>query len=175
MERPTLSERLRAMAAKSKSKSDAGDPNSRTICRNRRARHDFEIVDEIECGIVLTGSEVKSIRNNKVSIDEAFARVEKGEVWLFNADIAEYPQATYLNHERRRPRKLLLRRREIRKFAESAGHDGMTLIPLSLYFSKGIVKVELAAAKGRKSHDKRENIKTKEADRAMRSAVRRRT
>lgn len=158
------------MAGKKNKQSE--DPNSRTVCRNRRARHDYEIVEELECGISLMGSEVKSIRNSKISIDEAFARVENGEVWLFNADIAEYPQATYLNHERRRPRKLLMHRREIRKFAEAAGHDGMTLVPLAVYFSKGIIKVQLAAAKGRKTHDKREKLKAKDADRAMRAAIR---
>lgn len=161
------------MAGKKKQSED--DPNSRTVCRNRKARHDYDILDEIECGIVLTGSEVKSIRNNKMSIDEAFARVENGEVWLFNSDIAEYPQATYLNHERRRPRKLLLHRREVRKFAESAGHEGLTLVPLAVYFSRGRVKVQLAVAKGRKLHDKRERIKQKDADKSMRDALRRRS
>lgn len=161
------------MAGKKKQPDD--DPNSRTVCRNRKARHDYDILDEIECGIVLTGSEVKSIRNNKMSIDEAFARVENGEVWLFNSDIAEYPQATYLNHERRRPRKLLLHRREVRKFAESAEHEGMTLVPLAVYFSRGRVKVQLAVAKGRKHHDKRERIKQRDADKSMRDALRRRS
>jgi SsrA-binding protein len=160
------------MAAKKKTLSD--DPKSRTVCKNRRAYHNFDIIDEIECGIVLTGSEVKSIRDNKISIEDAYARVEKGEVWLHNADVVEYPQATYLNHDRRRPRKLLLSRKEIRKFAESAEQDGMTLIPLSVYFSRGLIKVQLAMAKGRKMHDKRERIKKNEADRSIRDAVRRR-
>lgn len=153
-------------------KSAPHDPNSRVVCQNRRARHDYDIVDEIECGIILVGSEVKSIRDNKISIEEAFARVEHGEVWLHNADIAEYPQATYLNHERRRSRKLLLNKREIRKFAESAGHDGLTLVPLSVYFVKGRVKVSLAMAKGRKLHDKRDRLKKADAERSMREAVR---
>ena len=159
---------------KSKQKNGASDPNSRTVCRNRRARHDFEILDELQCGIALTGSEVKSIRDNKISIDEAYARVENGEVWLYNSDIAEYPQATYLNHERRRPRKLLLKKREIRKFAEAAGHSGMTLIPLSVYFSRGIIKVKLAAAKGRQRHDKRDRIKGDADKRMIKDALRKR-
>lgn len=157
-----------------KKKSATEDPNSRTICRNRRVRHDYEIVDELECGIALMGSEVKSIRNNKITIDEAYARIQKGELWLLNCDIAEYPQATYLNHERRRERKLLLKKRELRKFAESAGHDGMTLIPLSVYFRRGIIKVLIAAAKGRKIYDNREKKKKDQDRRAMQDAVRKR-
>jgi SsrA-binding protein len=158
------------MAAQKK-KTD--DELSRVICRNRRARHDYEILEEIECGIVLTGSEVKSIRNNKMSIDEAYARMEHGEVWLHNCDIAEYPQATYLNHQRRRSRKLLMSRREIRKFIEAAEHSGMTLIPLDAHFSRGLVKVQLAIAKGRKVHDKRQRLKEQEAGKTIRAALRR--
>lgn len=159
---------------KSKAKKTAEDPNFRTITRNRRARHEYEILEELECGIVLTGSEVKSIRNNKVSIEEAYARVQDGEVWLFNSDVAVYPQANVMNHEPRRFRKLLLSKREIRKFAETGSQTGLTLIPLSLYFSRGIVKVKLAIARGRKHHDKREKLK-RDADRnAMREAMKRR-
>lgn len=157
-----------------KKKSAPEDPNSRTICRNRRARHDFEIVEELECGIALMGSEVKSIRNNKITIDEAYARIQKDELWLLNCDIAEYPQATYLNHERRRERKLLIKKREFRKFAESAGHDGMTLIPLAVYFRRGLVKVLIASAKGRKIYDNREKKKKDQDRRAMQDAVRKR-
>lgn len=161
------------MAGKKKSKNE--DESSRVVCRNRRALHDFEIQDELECGIVLTGSEVKSIRANKVSIEEAYARIDRGEVWLYNADISEYAQASYLNHDRRRPRKLLMNKRQIRKFAETAAHDGMALIPLSVYFSRGMVKVKLGVGKGRKVHDKRQRIKSREAGRAIRDAVRHRT
>jgi SsrA-binding protein len=158
------------MAAKKKTSGE--DSKSRIVCKNRRAYHNFDIVDEIECGIVLTGSEVKSIRDNKISIEEAYARIDRGEVWLHSADVVEYPQATYLNHDRRRPRKLLLSRAQIRKFAETAEREGMTLIPLSVYFSRGLIKVQLAVAKGRKLHDKRERIKKHEADRSIRDAVR---
>lgn len=157
-----------------KKKVTSEDPNSRTVCRNRRARHDYEIVDEIECGIVLMGSEVKSIRNNKITIDEAYARIQNDEFWLLNCDIAEYPQATYLNHERRRERKLLLKKRELRKFAESAGHDGMTLIPLSVYFQRGIVKVKIAAAKGRKLYDHRQRDKKDQSRRVIQDAMNKR-
>ncbi|HVJ68389.1 MAG TPA: SsrA-binding protein SmpB [Caulifigura sp.] len=161
------------MSAKSgKSKPDKDE--KKFVCRNRRALHDFDILQQLDCGIVLMGSEVKSIRAGKITIDESFARVEKGEVWLLNADIAEYPQASYLNHERKRPRKLLMKRREILKFAEAAGQKGLTLIPLSVQFDRGFVKVTLAVGKGRQLHDKREKLKKDSASREMREAVRKR-
>lgn len=105
-----------------KKNNDKDDPNSKSICRNRKAFHDYEILDQLECGIELRGSEVKSIRNGKMSIDEAFARIRDNELWLMGSDIPIYPQATYMNHEPKRPRKLLLRKRELHKFAEEAGH-----------------------------------------------------
>lgn len=157
-----------------KKKQQPADPNSRVVCQNRRARHDYDVIDELECGMVLTGSEVKSIRDNKISIEESFARVEDGEVWLHNADIAEYPQATYLNHERRRSRKLLLSRHEIRKFAENATHDGMTLVPLDVHFTNGRIKLQLAVAKGRKQHDKRDALKKRDAEKSIRDALKHR-
>ncbi|MBX3443990.1 MAG: SsrA-binding protein SmpB [Planctomyces sp.] len=161
------------MAAKG-DKSNDKPAAPRFVARNRRALHEFEILQTMDCGLVLMGSEVKSIRAGKITIDEAFARVEDGEVWLLNADIAEYPQASYLNHERKRPRKLLLKRREIQKFAEAAKQQGLTLIPLSVQFVRGMVKATIAVAKGRKLHDKREHLKKKTASREMRDAVRRR-
>lgn len=157
------------MARKKKPK-DQQDPNSRTVCRNRKASHEFDIMEQIECGIVLTGSEVKSIRNNKVSINEAYARVEDGEVWLINCDIAEYPQATVMNHEPRRRRKLLLHKREVEKFAHAAQQNGLTLVPLSVYFTRGIAKVKLAVARGRKTHDKRDKIRKQTDSAEMRRA-----
>ncbi len=147
------------------------DPNSRTVCRNRKARHRFDILEELSCGIALKGSEVKSIRNSKISIDEAYARLRDGELWLIGADIAEYPQATVMNHEPRRPRKLLLRKSELRKFAESADQQGLTLVPMSVYFSRGLVKVKVAIARGRKLHDKREKLKQKSDRREMQQAT----
>ena len=153
-----------------KKKPASHDPNARTVCRNRKARHRYEILDELECGVVLRGSEVKSIRNNKISIDEAYAKVRGGEVWLLGCDIAEYPQATVMNHEPRRPRKLLLRKTQIRKFAESAGHEGLTLVPLAVFFTRGIVKVTLGVARGRKLHDKREKLKQQSDKQEMRRA-----
>jgi SsrA-binding protein len=164
----------KSSSSKSNGKKATADSASRVVARNRRARHDYEIIDELDCGIMLIGSEVKSIRDNKITIDEAFARVEGGEVFLYNVDIAEFPQASYLNHERKRTRKLLLRKREIAKFAETAQQQGMTLIPLEIFFSRGIVKVKLAVAKGRKVHDKRDRIKSESDRREMRDAVKKR-
>ncbi len=146
-----------------KQPSKSNDPNSKVIARNRRARHDYDILDELECGIVLRGSEVKSLRDGKVSLEEAYAKISDGELWLLGCDIAEYPQANLMNHEPRRERKLLLHRRELKKFAAAAEQRGQTLIPLAMYFSDGRVKVEIAVAKGRQLHDKREKLK-KDAD-----------
>ena len=143
--------------AKSQKKED--DPKSHTICTNRRARFEYEILDTAECGVVLMGSEVKSLRAGKVVLEEAFAKMQGGELWLINCDIATYPQASILNHEPRRERKLLMRRRELTKFAEQAGHKGLTLIPLSLYFTRGIVKVKIAIGRGKKLYDKRDQLK----------------
>lgn len=146
-----------------KTPSKSNDPNSKVIARNRRARHDYDIFDELECGIVLRGSEVKSLRDGKVSLEEAYAKISDGELWLLGCDIAEYPQANLMNHEPRRERKLLLHRRELKKFAAAAEQRGQTLIPLAMYFSEGRVKVEIAVGKGRQLHDKREKLK-KDAD-----------
>jgi len=147
------------------------NPNDKTICTNRRARHQYEILDQIECGIVLKGSEVKSLRDGHVSLDEAFARVREGELWLVGCDIAVYPQASILNHEPKRMRKLLLHRRELAKFAEQAGHKGLTLVPLSMYFLRGKVKVQIAVGRGKKLHDKRETLKKNEAKREIQRAM----
>lgn len=160
------------MAAQKKKKSGSSeDPNSRIVCRNRKAHHQYEVIDDVDCGIQLLGSEVKSVRDNKISIEEAYARVLNGEVWLMNADIAEYPQATMYNHERRRKRKLLLHRREIHKFAEAGEHNGLTLVPLSVFIARGFIKVKLGLCRGRKLHDKRENLKKQTHVREMQAAM----
>ena len=165
--------RLETVAkSKKASQSGGGDGGDRVICRNRRARHEYDVLETLDCGIVLQGSEVKSLRDSRVSLDEAYARVERSEVWLYNADIAEYPQANVMNHEPRRKRKLLLKRREIRKFAEDATHDGRTLVPLELFFRRGIAKVKLAVVKGRRQHDKRERLKQAAAGKEIREALR---
>src|SRR5687767_5592532 len=140
-------------------------PEQRVVAENRKARHRFEILETLECGVQLTGSEVKSLRDGKLSLDEAYARVKEGEVWLVGADIAEYPQATLWNHVPKRPRKLLLRREEREKFAGLAHEKGLTLVPLKVYFnSRGLAKVLLGLCKGKKLHDKRETLK--KADRS---------
>jgi len=156
-----------------KKKARVTTDNERRITENRKARHKYEVIDTLECGIALAGSEVKSLRDGKVSLDEAHARVQKGEVWLVGCDIAEYSHASNMNHQPKRRRKLLLHRREIEKFADKAFETGTTLIPLKLYFKGGKVKVLLGICRGRKLHDKREKMKNdsirRDLSRAMRS------
>jgi SsrA-binding protein len=151
---------------------DREHDNERLIAQNRRARHEYEIVDTLECGIVLHGSEVKSMRTGKVSLDEAYGRVKDGEVYLVGCDIPEYKQASHFNHQPKRWRKLLLHRREIKKFAGRAYEKGLTLVPLKLYFKKGNAKLLMGLGRGRKLHDKREALKKssmqRDIDRAMR-------
>lgn len=146
---------------------------SRIVCRNRKAKHDYELLEQLECGIALRGSEVKSIRNNKIAIEEAYVRVENGEVWLIGADIAEYPQATYLNHDPKRQRKLLLRRRELDKFARASEQKGLTLVPVDIHLTRGFVKVTVAIARGQKEYDKRDKIKKQADQQEIRQAIRR--
>ena len=137
----------------------------KTVADNRRARFDYEIVETIQAGIVLTGTEVKSLRDNKVTIGEAYASVEDGELWLINSHVPEFLQANRFNHEPRRRRKLLVKRREIDRMLRSIAREGMTLVPLKLYFEKGRAKIDLAIAKGRKAHDKRHAIKERDWNR----------
>jgi SsrA-binding protein len=163
------------MAAKRDKQSGNGEAQRRSIAENRKARHRFEVLDTLECGVALVGSEVKSLRNGKLSLDEAYARVRGGEVWLVGADIAEYTQASVWNHEPKRPRKLLLHRRELEKFAAQAHEKGLTLVPLKMYFNdRGVAKVLLGLCRGRKMHDKREALKRADARRQIERAVRRR-
>lgn len=157
-----------------KSASDGQADNERLVAQNRKARHNYDVLDTLECGIVLVGSEVKSLREGKVSLDESYARVREGEVWLVGCDIPEYVEANRFNHKPRRPRKLLLHRREIRRFASQAYQKGLTLIPLKLYFKRGRAKLLLGVCRGRQKHDKREAMKKAEARREMQRAVRRR-
>jgi SsrA-binding protein len=161
------------MAAKQSKQDQDGD--ILPICRNKRAFHEFEVFDTIECGLVLTGTEVKSLRDGAGSLDDAYAKIDHGEVWLINSDIPEYSMAHRYNHKPKRPRKLLLHRREIDKFAGKASQQGYTLVPLKMYFKKGRAKVELAVARGKKLHDKRQDQKKAEAQREMRQAMRRKS
>jgi SsrA-binding protein len=153
-------------------KAGAEKPAERVVAENRKARHDYEILDTLECGIALVGSEVKSLRGGRMSLDEAYGRVEGGEVWLLGCDIPEYDKANQLNHAPKRPRKLLLHRREIAKFAGHAFEKGLTLVPLRMYFKDGRVKVLLGVGRGRKTHDKREHLKARTARREIESALR---
>jgi SsrA-binding protein len=141
------------------------------ICRNRRASHEYEVLDRLECGLVLTGTEVKSLREGSTSIEEAYAKIDGAEVWLIGSDIPEYAMGNKMNHKPKRPRKLLLHRREIGRFAGKASQRGYTLVPLRLYFKNGRAKVELAVCRGKQQHDKRESVKKKDADREIRRAL----
>ncbi|OHB81743.1 MAG: SsrA-binding protein [Planctomycetes bacterium RBG_16_64_10] len=152
---------------------DGAHENERLIGQNRKARHDYQVLDTLECGVVLVGSEVKSLRCGKLSLDEAYGRVRDGEVWLIGSDIQEYSFAHRQNHDPRRPPKLLLHRREIRKFAHRAHEHGLTLIPLRMYFKQGRAKVLLGLCRGRKNYDKREAMKQAAARRDIHRALRR--
>ena len=154
--------------AGSKKKIGSADDGIEVICRNRRARHDYHVFDTLECGIVLTGTEVKSLREGQSSLEDAYAKIEDGEVWLIGSDIPEYSMAHRLNHKPKRPRKLLLHKREIDKFAGKASQKGFTLIPLQMHFKDGRAKVEIGVARGKKHFDKREAQKKAEATREIR-------
>ena len=156
-----------------KTKADAVDKNERVICDNRKARHNYTVLDSLECGIMLLGSEVKSLRSGQTSLDEAYGRVEGNEVWLHAANIPEYTYSNDLNHQPKRKRKLLLHRREIRKFAGMAYEKGLTLVPLKMYFKQGRAKVLLGICRGKQKQDKRESIKQRESKRDMQRALRR--
>jgi SsrA-binding protein len=163
------------MTSKKKKNTKQPSDGSRTITENRKARHKFEVMDTLECGVALVGSEVKSLRNGKISLDEAYGRVRNGEVWLVGCDIPEYAQATAWNHDPKRPRKLLLHRREIQKFANLAHEKGLTLVPLRFYFNaRGVAKVQLGLCRGRKLHDKRDKLRKEDQRREMDRAMRRR-
>lgn len=162
--------------AKRKKKTDKS-PKSRyrVLAENRKARHKFEVVETLECGLVLAGSEVKSLRAGKMSLDESYGRVRDGEVWLIGCDIPEYAQATVWNHDPKRPRKLLLQKKQIKKFANQAHEKGLTLVPLKVYFNeRGIAKVQMGLCRGRKLHDKREALKKADVKRDLDRAMRRR-
>ena len=152
----------------------AGAPERKVIARNRRARHDYAIEDVVEAGLVLTGTEVKSLRAGRASLTDGFAQISDGEMWLHGVHIPEYAQGTWTNHEPRRPRKLLLHRKEIDKLASEIAERGFTLVPLSLYFTGGRAKVELARARGKRTYDKRQDLAQRDAAREVERAHRRR-
>jgi SsrA-binding protein len=148
--------------------------NERVVSENRKARHRFDVISTLECGMVLVGSEVKSLRSGKLSLEEAYGRVRDGEVWLIGCDIPQYVEASYMNHNPKRPRKLLMHAREIAKFANLAKEKGLTLVPLKVYFKEGRAKVLLGLCRGRKLHDKRQALKKAENQRHLAQVIRKR-
>jgi SsrA-binding protein len=147
--------------------------DSGVITVNRRAYHNYHIEETVEAGIALKGSEIKSIREGKVNLSDAYAKPENGELWLYNSHIASYDAASYNTHEPTRPRKLLLHRKEIDILAGKVVQKGLTLVPLKLYIKHGVAKVELGVARGKKAYDKRETIARRDADREAERAMKR--
>ncbi len=138
-------------------------PGRKIVAANRKARFNYEIGEPVEAGIALTGTEVKSLRQSRANIAESYVSPENGEIWLINANIPEYRQASHFNHEPRRPRKLLLHKRQIDRLLGAVQREGMTIVPLNLYFNaRGLAKVEIAPARGKKLHDKRETEKKRD-------------
>ncbi|WP_031468733.1 SsrA-binding protein SmpB [Sciscionella sediminilitoris] len=149
----------------------AKERGQRVIASNRKARHDYEILDIYEAGIALVGTEVKSLRHGRVSLADAYASVDDGEIFLRGLHVPEYTHGSWTNHEPRRVRKLLLHRKEIAKLIGKTHEGGLTLVPLSLYFKDGYAKVELALARGKKAHDKRQAIAKRDAQREIQRAM----
>ena len=147
----------------------------RVIADNRKAFHDYHVLDSWEAGVALLGTEIKAIREGRVNLRDSFARVDKGEVWLMNVHISPYSHTGYAHHDERRQRKLLLHRHEIQKLTGQVNQKGLTLVPLQLYLKNGRVKVALALVKGKQAHDKRETIRRREVDRETRAAVKARS
>ena len=138
-------------------------PAGHVVARNRRARHDYFIEETLEAGLVLLGTEVKSLRGGRASIEESYAAEKDGEIYLLNTYIPEYASASIAQHEPRRPRKALLRKREVRKLVDAVSREGRTIVPLSIYFNKrGLAKVELGIATGKRKHDKRQSAKARD-------------
>jgi SsrA-binding protein len=152
----------------------AARQGKRVIASNRRARHDYSIEEVTEAGLMLTGTEVKSLRAGRATLTDGYAVITDGEIWLYGVHIPEYSMGTWTNHEPRRIRKLLLHRKEIDKLARSTAESGLTLIPLSLYFKDGKAKIELALARGRRTYDKRQELARRDAAREVDRAFRRR-
>ena len=161
--------------SKKKQQPPAPNTGQRPIAENRKAKHRFNVLETLECGIMLQGSEVKSMREGRVSLDESYGRVRGGELWLVGCDIPEYANATLWNHEPKRPRKLLIHQREILKFANKAHEKGLTLVPLKLYFNdRGIAKLLMGLCRGKKLQDKRQDLKKADMQRDIERAMRRR-
>ena len=155
-------------------RADKDKDDVKVVTRNRRASHEYELSDRLECGVVLVGTEVKSLRDGHCSLDGAYAKVEDGELWLIGCEIPEYAMGNRLNHKPKRDRKLLAHRRELAKFAGKASERGYTLVPTSVYFKNGRAKVEIAVARGKQLYDKRQALKKADAKREMARATSRR-
>ncbi|MFF8278257.1 SsrA-binding protein SmpB [Streptomyces lateritius] len=153
------------------------EPERKLIAQNKKARHDYHIIDTYECGLVLMGTEVKSLRMGRASLVDGFVQIDRGEAWLHNIHVPEYFQGSWTNHAAKRKRKLLMHREEIDKLESKAQETGHTIVPLALYFLNGRVKVEIALAKGKKEYDKRQTLRekqdTRETNRAIAAAKRR--
>jgi SsrA-binding protein len=143
----------------------------RVVADNRKAFHDYHVLETWEAGVALLGTEVKAIREGRVNLRDSFARLDKGEIWLMNVHISPYSHTGYAHHDERRQRKLLLHHHEIQKLAGQVNQKGLTIVPLQLYFKNGRVKITLALVKGKQAHDKRETIRRREIDRETRAAV----
>lgn len=153
----------------------AGERGVKVLAENRKARHDYAILETVEAGLVLTGTEIKSLRAGRVNIRDAHARVEKGEIFIYNMHVAPYEQGGRYNHDPLRPRKLLLHRREIDSLAGKVRLQGLTLVPLRVYLKGGWAKVELALARGKKAYDKRRDLAEREARRRIERALKNRS
>jgi len=152
----------------------AREEAQKNVAENRKAFHDYHILETFEAGVALLGTEVKSIRGGNVNLRDSYARVESGEVWIYNVNVSPYSHRGYADHEPTRRRKLLLHKQEIRKLIGKTVEKGMTLVPTRLYFKDGRIKVAIGLAKGKKAHDKRETVKRREAERETRAAVKER-
>ncbi|MDR1960421.1 MAG: SsrA-binding protein SmpB [Planctomycetaceae bacterium] len=159
------------MSKSKKKPPSAANDNERVVSENRKARHEYTVLDTLECGLVLVGSEVKSLRSGTVSLAESYGRVRDGEVWLIGCDIPEYTEANRFNHRPKRDRKLLMHRREVKRFAMRAYEKGLTLVPLKLYFKEGRAKLLLGLCKGKQLHDKREAEKKASVQSGLRQAL----
>ena len=147
------------------------EKGQKLIAQNKKARHDYSILDTYECGVVLMGTEVKSLRAGRASLIDGFAMIENGELWLHGVHIPEYTEGTWTNHTPRRKRKLLVHKDELRKIAAKTKDSGITMVPLQLYFNNGKAKIEIALAKGKKAHDKRQSLLEQQAGREIEREV----
>ena len=161
-------------AAKKSKDEDEKKESTQPIAENRKAFHDYHILETFEAGIALLGTEVKGIREGQANLRDSFARVEKGEVWMYNVHINPYSHRGYVDHDPKRRRRLLLHKQEIRKLIGKTVERGLTLVPTKMYFKNGKVKVALALARGKEAHDKRETLRRREVDRETRAAVKER-